>query len=253
MGTIDKALHMLDVLSRLSGEAGLTELAELASMDSATARRFLLALERHGYVEHLCGVRKYRLGAAPLRLARIRETRYPLLRSAIPYVDRLAEDVGETVHLSEYDGRSLSIVYVRNSTQANRVAVDVGSDLPLHATASGIAFLATQPDQFVDDVLSCQLLKYTEHTVTAPELIKRAVFDARLAGFSYNKQGLDIGVISTAAAFIGSGGSCIGAISIAAPVDRVSERKVLEFGSKVAAAARDLSTAMSGEEVPERR
>ena len=77
MGTISKALALLDTLSLMEEDAGLTEIAQACSLDKATTRRFLVELERHGFVEQLPQSRKYRIGSAPVRLGRIREARLP--------------------------------------------------------------------------------------------------------------------------------------------------------------------------------
>ena len=77
MSTIGKALSLLDLLSQLNKDIGLTDLARVSALDKATARRFLVELEKHGFVEQDGETRKYRLGAAPVRLARIRQARFP--------------------------------------------------------------------------------------------------------------------------------------------------------------------------------
>lgn len=83
MSTVGKALSLLDSLSQLNQEAGLTDIARLCDLDKATARRLLVELEKHGFVEQDLETRRYRIGSAPVRLARIREARYPFLRVAI--------------------------------------------------------------------------------------------------------------------------------------------------------------------------
>ena len=70
MSTIGKALSLLDLISQLDKDIGLSDLARLAALDKATARRFLVELEKQGFVEQDGETRKYRLGAAPVRLAR---------------------------------------------------------------------------------------------------------------------------------------------------------------------------------------
>ena len=84
MSTIGKALSLLDLVSQLDKDTGLTDLARLSALDKATARRFLVELEKHGFVEQDGETRKYRLGAAPVRLARIRQARYPFISVAAP-------------------------------------------------------------------------------------------------------------------------------------------------------------------------
>ena len=71
MSTIGKALGLLDAISRLDREHGLSDIARLCALDKATTRRFLVELERHGFVEQDAETRKYRIGAEPVRLARL--------------------------------------------------------------------------------------------------------------------------------------------------------------------------------------
>ena len=161
MGTISKALTLLDTLSLMEREAGLTEVAQACGLDKATTRRFLVELEKHGFVEQLPESRKYRLGPAPLRLGRIREARYPFLRTAVPFVRQLMEEVDETVHLSEFSGGRLSTIYVEDSSKAHRVFVAVGTLLPFHATASGLAFIAACPPAEIEAALAAPLPAFT--------------------------------------------------------------------------------------------
>ena len=67
MSTIGKALSLLDLISVLDKDIGLSDLARLSTLDKATTRRFLVELERHGFVEQDEETRRYRLGAAPVR------------------------------------------------------------------------------------------------------------------------------------------------------------------------------------------
>ena len=52
---------------------------------------------------------------------------------AVPVVEQLAAETGETVHLSEYSKRGLISVHVIESVKANRVSVQLGEVLPMHA------------------------------------------------------------------------------------------------------------------------
>ena len=252
MGTVGKALTLLDILSGMEREAGLTEIAQACDYDKATTRRFLVELEKHGFVEQLPDTRKYRVGAAPLRLARIRENRYPFLRTAAPFVARLAEITGETVHLSEFSSGRLSTVHVVESDKAHRIFVDVGTVLPFHATASGLAFLAACPAATIEAELSKPLKSFTDFTVTDAADIRRCIQETRQRGFSVNRQGMEAGVISTSAAIAPPGGGPVGSITVAAPFVRTDDKKILQFGAAVKEAAQDISDAFFGADRPVR-
>lgn len=250
MSTVGKALSLLDSLSQLHTEPGLTEVARLCGFDKATARRLLVELEKHGFVEQDPKTRKYRIGSAPVRLARIREARYPFLRIAIPFAKGLAEATEETVHLSELSGGRLSTIHVEDSPRAHRVIVEIGSPLPLHATASGLAFLAFCSEEQIDAVLSHPLEAFTDHTVTDPALVRKLLAETRERGFSISDQTFESGVVSTAAPIRSPAGLPIGAIAIAAPLARTSAATLNDFGAMAAAAAGRLSEKYYGSERP---
>lgn len=246
MGTIGKALTLLDILSGMDREAGLSEIAQACSYDKATTRRFLVELERHGFVEQHAESRKYRLGAALLRLARIREERYPFLRTATQFVRELAELTGETVHLSEFSNGRLSTIHVEESNKAHRVFVNVGTILPFHATASGLAFLAACPAEMIEAELSKPLAGFTEYTSVDATELRHRIAQTQARGYSVNRQGMEVGVISASAAIVPPGGRPVGSITVAAPFVRTDDDRIREFGMAASAAARRISEAFFG-------
>ncbi|QEN85378.1 IclR family transcriptional regulator [Labrys sp. KNU-23] len=250
MSTIGKALSLLDTVSRLEEEAGLTDIARLCGLDKATTRRFLVELTRHGFVEQDPMTRKYRIGAAPVRLARIREARYPFLCIALPHIKALAEASAETVHLSEFSGGQLATIHVEDSPRAHRVIVDVGGSLPFHATASGLAFLAFRPATEIAAALASPLERFTEHTITDPARIGELLGETRIRGFSIGHQGFEVGVVSVAAPIRSPSGEPIGCIAVAAPTMRVGKTALQALGIEAVATAEAISQQYYGLEQP---
>lgn len=250
MSTVGKALSLLDSLSQLNNEAGLTDIARLCDFDKATARRLLVELEKHGFVEQNPETRRYRIGSAPVRLARIREARYPFLRVAIPFVKELAESSEETVHLAEFSGGTLSTIHVEDSPRAHRVIVEIGTRLPLHATASGLAYLSFSDKKHIKAVLSQPLTSFTEHTVTDPAKVRSMIDETVERGFSISSQGLEIGVVSTGAPILSPTGQPVGSITIAAPLARAGAATLASFGAAVTDTAKRISEKYYGPERP---
>lgn len=246
MSTIGKALTLLDAISRLEKEAGLSEIARHCGLDKATARRFLVELEKHGFVEQDTETRRYRLGGAPVRLARIRETRFPYLSVATPFAKELAGLIGETVHLSEFAAGRLSTIHVEDSQRAHRVIVDVGSILPFHATASGLAFLSACPPKDIEQALSAPLQAFTDHTLTDPATLRQTLRETLKRGFSICQHGLESGVISVAAPIRAPGSPPVGAIAVAAPATRADRETVDQMGRSAMATARRISERLFG-------
>lgn len=255
LSTVGKAISLLELFSVDAPELGLSDLARRAGFDKATTRRLLVSLTRHGFVDQDAVTRLYRLGGGLTRLARIREVRFPFLQTALPFIRELAAATGETVHLSEAGNGKLLTLHVEHPARANRVNVNVGEILPLHSTASGIAFLAHARESVLDAALGAPLPSYTAHTVTDPARILASITAARTRGYSTSDQGYEEGVSSVAAAVTGPDGYAIGTLAVAAPLVRTSKADAAERGRAVAAAAGEITARLNGEslERPRRR
>jgi len=246
VGTVAKALSLLNLVAAQQEDKGLSELARLAGMDKATARRMLVELEAYGFLEQDASSRRYRIGAAPVRLARIREARFPLLRTAIPFVKELAETTGETCHLAEFTADALYSLHVEDSPKAHRVIVEVGIVMPFHATASGLAFLAHLSPEAAESLLKGPLGAFTAETVTERDILRQRLAETRARGWSVSRNGLEAGVVSTAAAVLSPDRKPIATLAVAAPEVRADEARLLEMGRKVLDAAHRLSAKLGG-------
>lgn len=246
MGTVSKALVLVELLRQSAEPLGLSEIARASGFDKATTRRLLVELATHGYVEQESHTKAYVLGPALQMLGRTREQRFPLYRTIQPVVRALSEITGETVHAAEYCAGSLSSICVEESAKANRVFLDIGQKLPLHATASGFAFLAASSDSFVETVCRRPFERFTATTPADAETLRGIVKVTRERGFSISNQSLEDGVSSVAAAIRGSSGRPIGTIAIAMPASRATPETVAEYGALVRSHANDVAARLFG-------
>ena len=247
MSTVGKAVSLLELFTLREPEIGLSDLARRAGLDKATARRLLMALADHRLIEQEPQSRRYRLGAGLSRLARIRDAHFPFVRLAAPVIRELSLETGETVHLSEFSAGALLTVHVDLSSKANRVNVDVGQVLPLHGTASGIAFLAASKPETVNAYLEKPLEAFTAHTMTTTGALSKAIALAAARGYSRSAQGYEEGVHSIGAAILGADGQPIGTLAVASPVSRVDDATAASQGEAAVRAARMISARLTGE------
>jgi DNA-binding IclR family transcriptional regulator len=246
MGTVSKALGLLDILAQPQGPKGLTAISIAAGFDKATTRRLLLELVGNGYAVQDYESREYELGPSLQVLGRIREERFSLYRTILPFVRELAEQTGETVHASEYGAGMLLSICTEHSSKPIRVNLDQGQKLPLHATASGIAFLSASTPAFIDTALRKVLTKFTSATLTNPECILKVVHAAASRGYSISDQSLQEGVSSVAAVVRNQNGKPIGTIAIATPSLRMTTKFNHEMGLLVRKSAEEISQQLSG-------
>ncbi|MEL7154013.1 MAG: helix-turn-helix domain-containing protein [Pseudomonadota bacterium] len=143
MSTVDKALGILDLFSESRPSIGLSEVARLLNKDKASVQRYLVALLKRGFLDQDPVSKLYHLGPAMHRLALVREQTYPIEKGVRRVLTKLVEDTGETAHASHIQNGGLSeVAIVETSFKGTRVYIDPSELLPLHASASGLAYLS---------------------------------------------------------------------------------------------------------------
>jgi DNA-binding IclR family transcriptional regulator len=221
--TVAKALALLEYFSEDEPEIGLSDLARRAKIDKATVHRMMGSMADAGLVEQRSDSRLYRLGAGVLRLARVRETCFPVSSVFQAGLDTLSEKTGETAHASLISGKALATIGISESTRSSRVSLVSGEILPLHCTASGLSTLAFGPDELVKRTLSEQLEARTEHTVTEADALMPLVEQARKQGFGTADQTNEDDVFGIAVPVFDRDGFACGALAVATPTHRMTD------------------------------
>lgn len=244
MSTVDKALELLNLFSERDPELGLSEVARRSGHDKATTRRLLVSMERQGVVEQDSRSKRYRLGPALIRLARVRESTHPLEAVVEDVLERIVEETGETAHFSLVAGGALATVGMKESPRANRVSLERGERLPLHATASGLAFLAFAPKDQVRRALGRQLRAHTERTITDPDALEEMIEAVKLSGIAVSNQGYETDVFGMAAPVFDGSGFAKGAVAVATPKSRIDAHVEATNRDALREAAIDLTRAL---------
>jgi DNA-binding IclR family transcriptional regulator len=244
MQTVDKALGLLGFFSEAKPAIGLSEIARLAGFNKATTRRLLIALEKHGFVEQDAKTRAYRLGPGLLRLARVREAVSPVQAVVHPILEDLVSRIGETAHFSLPAGGSLATIGLVDSPKSNRVMLERGEVIPLHATASGLAFMAFSQPEIVDEALSKKLIGHTPYTITDKDELRQQLQAVAKAGVAVAKSSYEDGVCGIAAPVLGEDGFARGAVAVAAPASRAKREVIAAIQTEVQRTASEISTAM---------
>lgn len=244
MQTVDKALRLLGFFSEGRPAIGLSEIARLSGFNKATARRLLVALENHGFVEQDDKTRAYRLGPGLLRLARVREAISPVQEVVRPIMNELVARIGETAHFSMYAGGSLATIGLVESTKSNRVMLERGEVIPLHATASGLAFMAFARPEIVEEALNKKLTRHTSFTITDSNELRERLSLVATDGVAVANSSYEDGVCGVAAPVVGQDGFSRGAIAIAAPASRAKREVIAEIQPEVKRAAAEIASAM---------
>ena len=243
MSTVEKALGLLEHLSVSAPEIGLSDFRKLTGLDKGTLYRYLTSLKNCGFLEQNPETKAYRLGPAVIRLAALREATVPLIKSAAPFVDRLAEETQELVHASLPQTDGMSTLYYRDGGIAGtRVGLDASEVLPFHATSSGIAFLSFASDGFRDAALKGKRRKYTPQTQTDTAQILEMMSATRANGYADASELYEAEVCSVALPFFGHGPVPLGTVAVATPASRMCSDTRAGFVHLLAEACLGLSS-----------
>lgn len=250
MGTVAKALELLDHFTRSQPRIGLSDLARLADLNKATCYRLASALCDHGLLEQLGDSREYRLGPGVLRLAALREAHVPTRDAALPSLHRLAQETGETAHLSILlRGQLRPLAHAYSPAHVTKVMMEDTDDLPLHATSSGHVVLAFGPPDLRANTFAGPLPRLTAATMTDPVALSDRIAKVQERGIAESQGGFAAEVHSLAAPLFNSAGQCNGALAVAALASRIGQQEIALIRAALVRAATEI-TALWGGNVP---
>jgi DNA-binding IclR family transcriptional regulator len=230
---IRSAQRMFTILEILAakGELGVTELGIQANLNKATVHRQLNTLLSMGYVKKDERSEKYSLTFKLLEVAGQFLNHIDMRTVARPYLDKLAELTGETVHLVQKDG--LYCVYidkVEPTVNSIRMVSRIGLRQPLYCTGVGKAILAALSDQEICSIWnSSEISRLTPNTITDWEKFQAEIQNIRRLGYAVDNEENEIGVKCVAVALRDFSGQVCHAISISAPVSRMKESNIKQI------------------------
>ena len=228
--SLAKGFRVLEAFSAGEPELTLAEAARRAEMDNATAFRLLNTLVMLGYVHRVPGTRRFRLTLKCLDLGFNAIARMELRERVRPVLRSLVGEVNEAASVGVLDGADA--VYVER-VQAGmvRLGVDVrvGSRIPAYCSAIGLAILAFLPRAEQVRVLDlAPRARLTPRTMTDKREIQARLASVRRAGYIVVDQEITSGLRALAAPILDLDGHPIGAVSVVAPVIRMSAEEFVK-------------------------
>ena len=127
----------------------------------------MVNLDAAGLVERNPRTGRYRLGLRIFELGGLVMQQMNLWDEALPFLEGLVHDTGETGHLAVLDGGEAIYIERVEARRALRVPSAIGRGYPAHATNLGKVLLADLPPERVEAIVGERgLAAYTPHTIT---------------------------------------------------------------------------------------
>jgi DNA-binding IclR family transcriptional regulator len=240
--SIDRATAILKALASGPRRLGVSELADRLGLARPTVHGLLQTLQAHGFVEQDRHSDKYQLGPGLLQLGYSYLDLNELRARSIGYADRLAARTAAAVRVGVMHGASVVVVHHVFRPDAAFGVLEVGLQLPLHASSLGKAVLAFSPTELVEDLLAEPLPRLTKQTLDEAAL-RRELVTIRDQGVATERDEAVLGESSAAAPIFDHGGHAVGAIGVVDATERIFPTRGLARGlsAAVGEAARGVS------------
>jgi DNA-binding IclR family transcriptional regulator len=237
---LERALGILEYLARSRHGVTLSQLTRKLDLPKSTSHALLLTFERRGYVERDEASGRYRLGATLYALANMALSGTSLRDQAAPFLYKLMQETGLTVHLAILEqGEALLIDRIEPSGTA-KLATWVGKRMGLHCTAVGKALTAYLPEAELEELVRKQgLLRHNENTIASMKRLRQACERVRRLGYSIDDEEEELGVRCIGAPVFNWKRDTVAAISVSGPVAQ------LENIPPLAARVRETALAIS--------
>lgn len=237
--------RVLDILTRVT-EANQpitpTELAEQLLIPKASAHRLCATLEQAGFLQSRLNGRGVVAGSKLQRMALDVLSRGDLNADHRVVLERLSAQLGETCNLAVPNGSEM-IYYDRVETHwPVRVQLNVGSRVPLHATASGKMYLSSlSPNRRAHWLDVIELASCTPNTITDRAILEVELLRIAACGYSTDREEYIEGMVALAVPMTDADGRLYATLSFQAPCMRVPYDCLTDHLPAVQAASHDLS------------
>jgi IclR family pca regulon transcriptional regulator len=223
----------------------LSEVARVTGLTRASARRFLLTLERLGYVRQADA--RFSLTPQVLELGHAYLSSLALPDVAGPHLAHLVEQVHESSSISILEGDEVVYVARVPARRIMSLTITVGTRFPAHETSMGRVLLAGLPAA----ERAGRLDRISFEPRTPRTIVSRAKLEAELnriakQGYALVDQELELGLRSIAVPIQTADGSVVAAVNLSVPTAALTpaemRRRLLgPLGDAAAAIARDLA------------
>jgi DNA-binding IclR family transcriptional regulator len=228
----------------------VSEIADRLSLTRPTVHGLLQTLQAHGFVEQDRDSDKYQLGAGLLQLGNSYLDLNELRSRSLIHAERLAERADAAVRVGVMHGASVVIIHHVFRPDTTLQILEVGAELPLHASALGKAMLAYLSDGAIADLLAEPLPRLTSRTL-APAALREELERVREHGFAREKDEAILGESSIASPIFDHAEHAVGAIGIVGDTERIMPRGPgKHLTAAVAEAARGVSRELGASRWP---
>jgi DNA-binding IclR family transcriptional regulator len=213
VGSVLRAMRLLDLFDRGQPEMSLAEFARRSGYSKSTTYRLLVTLVQAGWLER-SPTGAFRLTIKAFQVGSILVDSLELRQEAGPIMTRIAAELDEAVYLVVAAGtRAVCLERIDSGQGVRLTDLYVGGSQPLNLGAAPRALLAFDEDGLLPPLLKEGLSRRTEYSLVDPSDLLSDLAETRRRGYSISDEDVTAGIGAIGAPIFGANGVAIAALS----------------------------------------
>jgi IclR family acetate operon transcriptional repressor len=238
---IVKALQVLELVAERGHDVSLNSVCAALHFPKTTTFRYLQTLSAEGFLHYDRVTERYSIGSRFRVIAQADISHNRLRQVARPRMVKLLDLFNETINLAIREHGRIVYIDIVEARRSLRFQARVGDRHPLHSTALGKAMLSVLPDQERRAYFDHPLAEMASRTLIDRDAIERQLRTVTRRGYATETEENEDGAFCVGAPILNLENYPIAAISISAPIQRMSKGLAEKAGKCLAEAARRIS------------
>lgn len=235
--------RLLGVLLSFTEARPLWTVADLAKelhLSPSMVYRYIALLREVGLVD-AAEASQYRVtDLASSLAAAAAAVRMPITDVAAPVMNRIRDQIGETILVARRNGRLVFSVGRADSHRPVRLQFEIGQPMDLHVGSMSRVLLAAMPRVERDSYLAQLTPEVRAQPLLQPEALDQVVAD----GYAESFEEIDEGIWGVAAPIVASDGAVVAVLGCAAPLYRTPPEQRELIRATIVAGASEISSAI---------
>jgi IclR family transcriptional regulator, acetate operon repressor len=242
-----RALEIVEAVANADRPMTVVDLVDLTGLPKATLHRLCNLLEEEGFLRPDLSGRGVVVGHRLARLARLtlatsaeRSYRHGILHA-------VSHEIGETCNIVIPRGTEMFYSDRVETKWPLRHQLPIGSNVPVHCTASGKLYLASLTKRQCDNLVSVlSMERFTENTITTPEELLKTLSRVRKERVGIDNEEFVEGMVAVGVPINDDKGRLVAVLAFHAPTVRMDVNKARTYLPVLQKAALALSANIDG-------
>jgi IclR family pca regulon transcriptional regulator len=243
--SLAKGLRLLQTFAEAGKPLTLSDITDIMGANNTTTMRLCYTLTELGFIQR-DQQKRYNLTPRVLTLG------YPVIcrldwhEVAKYYLEKLFEEIKETVNLTILDGSEILFVHRIRKIKYLPFDIQIGTKLPVYCTATGKILMAMGLPEKTRPILeTLEFRPCTDFTINSLDRYLEELDEVRKKGYAINDQEFSEIIRSIGAPVLDEQGYAVAAIGITVPITRYSRAEMEEaLASHVMRVAKQISNAL---------